>query len=112
MSWYKLAKDSNVFLITQQIQQQERNKFTNSETEGGALLPNDKVDPGPDGLGLEIALDPTRVNKIENAKLMNEVRQPINTKATGQGADGKLQSGKDLPMWGDNFTQVSDWNTN
>ena len=108
MSWYKFATDSNVFLMTQQIQQQERNKFTNSDHEGA----EETLSIGPDGSGLENALDPTRVNKIENAKLLNEIRQPINTKATGQGADGKLQSGKDLPIWGDNFTQVSEWNTN
>ena len=68
-----------------------------------------------DEVGLEKALNPERDNVIKNPKLMNEVKQPVRIKATGQGSDGLLNINKDMPIYnngGDNFINTTDWNTN
>ena len=104
MSWYKLAKDS-VDILTQQIQQADRAKFTNSPD--FPLPIEESTEPG-----LENSLNPTRDNTIINPKLMNELKQPVRTKATGQGGDALLNKNKDLPIYSDNFVNTTDWNTN
>lgn len=48
---------------------------------------------------LESALESVRVNEEQNPYLMNEIGQPIHTKATGQGADYLLQINKDLAVY-------------
>jgi hypothetical protein len=47
--------------------------------------------------------------------MMNEIKQPVRVKATGQGSDALLNINKDMPIYnngGDNFTNTTDWNTN
>ncbi len=56
--------------------------------------------------GLESALEATRANEDQNPFLMNEIRQPVRTKATGQGADYLLQANQDLAVYrGDVFQE-------
>lgn len=107
MSWYKLAKDY-VDLYQQKIQEDELKKFTNSpedHTEKQLNVDESKIT-------LENALDLSRNNKVKNPFLFNEAKQPIRTKANGQGADGLLQANRDIPIYSDNFINTSDWNSN
>lgn len=105
MAWYKFCKDYIQSIYDQQIQAEEKDKFTNSDQ-------NTEIDlVDPTTFTLEGSLNKVRHNKIENPKLQNEVRQPIRTKANGQGQDGILKMNQDLPIYGDNFTRATDWNT-
>lgn len=113
MSWYKLAKDYvntyNQNALTQYYQAKDKTNFTNSP-----VIPSADVNE-TDEVGLEKALNPERDNVIKNPKLMNEVKQPVRIKATGQGSDGLLNINKDMPIYnngGDNFINTTDWNTN
>lgn len=104
MSWYRFAKDYVGSIYDQKIQQVEKSKFTNSPEEP-------ETSEEPKFYSLENALETVRQNKITNPKLQNEVRMPIRTKANGQGQDALLNTNKDLPIYGDNFTRTNDWNT-
>jgi hypothetical protein len=113
MSWYKLAKDYvntyNQNALTQYYQAQDKAKFTNSNS-----LPKDNTTE-TDEAGLEKALSPERENIIKNPKMMNEIKQPVRVKATGQGSDALLNINKDMPIYnngGNNFINTTDWNTN
>jgi hypothetical protein len=113
MSWYRLAKDYvntyNQNALTQYYQAQDRAKFTNSPD-----IPDTNKN-NPEETGLENAINPERENIIKNPKMMNEIKQPVRVKATGQGSDALLNINKDMPIYnngGDNFTNTTDWNTN
>jgi hypothetical protein len=113
MSWYRLAKDYvNTYeqnVLTQYYQAKDKAQFTNS------LEIPDQVDNKTDETGLEKALNPERENVIKNPKMMNELKQPVRVKATGQGSDALLNINKDMPIYnngGNNFINTTDWNTN
>lgn len=105
MAWYKFCKDYIASIYDQQIQEAEKNKFKNND------LPAEILEEDPATFTLEGSLNSVRHNRIENPKLQNEVRQPIRTKATGQGQDGILKMNQDLPIYEDNFVRSTDWNT-
>lgn len=106
MSWYKFSKDY-ADAILKEIQRQEAGAFTNSGSISAPLVKED-----PEGINLENALNEDRENIVIDSKNLNERRQPIRTKATGQGADALLNTNKDLPIYGhDNFTDMTRWNT-
>ena len=111
MAWYQLAKKHFADVMTTPqvnflFDQKERNKFVNSPPKTPM-----NVEKDPSDAGIEDMLNPERANTILNPQKVNEARQPIRTKSTGQGADALLNTNKDLPMYSDNFVNTSDWNT-
>jgi len=103
MSWYRLAKDY-LDEYASQIQSAEKANITNSPD----VFQEEEIVP----FNLENELDLMRQNKITNPKLLNEIRQPIKLKSSGQGINGLVGANKDLPIYSDNFTKTTDWNTN
>jgi len=104
MSWYRFAKDY-IDLYTEQIQNKDKALFTNSPDIPKPVKENN--------LNLESALETERENIVKNDSFINEARQPVTIKSTGQGAPYLLESKKDLPLnQDDNYTRMSDWNTN
>lgn len=100
MSWFKFSKDyTNLLLMEKELRH-----FTNGKS---VNQPNPEENPESP----ENQLDKKRHNSDINYKYINEANQPVRTKATGQGADYKQNQGKDLPMYGDNFTDISAWNS-
>jgi hypothetical protein len=63
-------------------------------------------------LSIEQELDKMRRNQTENPYLINEAKQPVRVKSTGQGADALLQTNRDFPAYTDNFTKTTTWNSN
>jgi len=108
--WFKFCKDyikpMQIHKTQLLLELDEQNKFLNSPANFQEQSPQD-----PSSMNLEAELNPERHNILENPKVINEARQPIRTKATGQGADALLNINKDLPAYGDNFVNVSGWNS-
>lgn len=104
VAWYKYCTEY-IDQLVNQIQEEEKHKFTNSTQANDEVL-------NLNSTGIENQLEPARDNLVKNPKLLNEIRQPVRTKATGQGGDALLNSGKDMPIYSDNFTSTTEWNSN
>ena len=116
MSWYKHAKDY-VGEYSKSIPQPPVQAEEQLDTP--IAVPMQMVQPAQvvpkkinKFLSIEQELDKMRRNQTENPYLINETKQPVRVKSTGQGADALLQTNRDFPAYTDNFTKTTTWNSN
>lgn len=108
MSWYKFAKDYVATMLDEKETMQHVNAVNPMSLE-------DIEEPvtDPDALSLEEFLDPLRDNSKDpvSKKQILEYMKGNQYFSHGQGGNVRMQEGRDLSMYSDNFTNMNDMNS-